>query len=287
MATKKRKIGFYYLTLSPNENEVEILDALNLVLTYINDLEKVDRKKTLTGKKFGLLDNINSDRDRTKHKLLFKSATHSFRPPLIDRTTVEERVSPKTINEGEIHKTHLIAKAINGDIIIVLEKHFDAMTINQIVDYLNYYSLQLDEENQFRFSSETIAKDDFLEEINDLNRIVSADVYVDKQVLGGDALNFSERINTVQHEIIVSVKAKRLGSIRDFTRDIYAVFNGGQQSVNKIRLIGRNDDNNIVTINTDLIERQEYVMTTVNDVTGEIVSRELFVEIDTILRNYN
>ncbi len=287
MATKKRKIGFYYLTLTLNENDIEIQDALNQVLIHINNLNKVDRKKTLTGKKFGLLDNINSNRERTKHKLLFKSATHSFRPPLIDKTTANERVSPKTINEGEIHKTHITTKTINGDIIIVLEKHLNAMTINQIIDYLNYYALQLEDENQFTFSSEIIVKDDFLEEIDDLSRVVCADVYVDKQVLGGDALNFSERINTVQHEVIVSVKAKRSDSIRDFTRDIYAVFNGGKQSVNKIRLIGRNNDNNIVTINTDLIERQEYVMTMINDVTGEIVSSELFIEIDSILRNYN
>jgi len=287
MATKKRKIGFYYLTLSVNENDIDIQNALNSTLENLNDLERIDRKKTISGKKFGLLDNINSNRERSKHKLLFKSATHSFRPNLIDKSTVEERPNPKTIDEGETQKTHLIIKYINGDIIIALERHFQGMSIKQIVDYLNHFATQFDEENSFKFAFETILKDDFLEEIEGLSRVVSADIFVDKQVLGGDALNFSERINTVQHEIVVSVKAKRLDTIKDFTRDIYALFNGGQQSVNKIRLIGRNNDNNVVTINTDLIERQEYVMTTVNDITGEIVTSELFIELDTVLHNYN
>jgi len=287
MATKKRKIGFYYLTLSVNENDIDIQNALNSTLENLNDLERIDRKKTISGKKFGLLDNINSNRERSKHKLLFKSATHSFRPNLIDKSTVEERPNPKTIDEGETQKTHLIIKYINGDIIIALERHFQGMSIKQIVDYLNHFATQFDEENSFKFAFETILKDDFLEEIEGLSRVVSADIFVDKQVLGGDALNFSERINTVQHEIVVSVKAKRLDTIKDFTRDIYALFNGGQQSVNKIRLIGRNNDNNIVTINTDLIERQEYVMATVNDITGEIVTSELFIELDTVLHNYN
>lgn len=286
MATKKRKIGFYYLTLSLNENDINIQDALNLTLEHINDLERIDRKKTISGKKFGLLDNISSNRDRTKHKLLFKNATHSFRPNLIDKSTVEKRPNPKTIDEGETQKTHLIVKYINGDIIIVLERHFQGMSIKQIVDYLNHFT-QFDEDNSFKFAFETILKDDFLEEIDGLSRVVSADIFVDKQVLGGEALNFSERINTVQHEIVVSVKAKRLDTIKDFTRDIYALFNGGQQSVNKIRLIGRNNDNNLVTINTDMIERQEYVMTSVNDITGEIVTSELFQELDIVLNNYN
>lgn len=287
MGRKKRKIGFYYLILSVNANNVEIKDVLNPLLAHISKLNKVDKKKNISEKKFGLLDSINSNRHRTNHKLLFKSATHSFRPPLIDKTTVLERVNPKTINEGETQKTHLIIRYINGEAIVALEKYGAGMSIKQLVEYLNHFASQIDDDGNFRFAFETILKDDFLEEVNELSRVVSADIFVEKQILGGDALNFSERINTVQHEVVVSVKAKRQDSIKDFTRDIYAVFNGGAQSVNKIRLIGRNNENNIVSVNTDLIERQEYVTTSSDDNTGEIITNELFVELETVLHNYN
>ena len=286
MATKLRKIGFYYLTIS--NDEIEPISALNRILDYINNLNKVDRKITISGKKFGLLDNINSNNQRTNHKLIFKSATHSFRPPLIDKNTVDERESPKTIDEGEIQKTHFIAKTINGDIIIVLEKTQSGLSMKQVVKYLNNFviGLDLDEEDDFSFKYEIIAKDDFLEEINGLDRVVSADVYVEKQVLGGDALRFSDRTDTVQHEIVVSVKAERMSSIKEFVRDAFSVLNNGERSVTRISLVGRNDENNIIKINTDLIERQEYINPTINEVTGEILSSEIFVEMNSVIQNF-
>lgn len=42
---KKRKIGFYYLTLLSGNN---VSEKLNLTLSYINSLEKIDRKTNLS-----------------------------------------------------------------------------------------------------------------------------------------------------------------------------------------------------------------------------------------------
>jgi len=287
MPTKKRKIGFYYLTSKDNDEEINIPDSLNQLLIDLNELNKTDKNRIIKGHKFGLLDNINSNRGRTRHKLLFKSATHSFRPPLIDKETADERDSPKTMSEGETQKTHIITKTINGDVILILEKHQQGMTIKQVVEYLNYYSTLSNEENPVKYDHEIIVKDSFLEEIDSLQRIVTADVFVDKQLLSGDAMNYSERINSVQHEVIVSVKAKKMDTIYDFTRDAFAKMNGGENRVNRIRVVGRNDENNEVKINTDFIERQEYVFPSVNNVTGEIISRDLFNEMSNVLNNFN
>ncbi|SMC87234.1 hypothetical protein [Cellulophaga tyrosinoxydans] len=285
MATKTRKIGFYYLTLASGDTTVE--NALNETLDYINSLSKVDRNRTIKNPKFGFLDNINSNAQNTKHKIIFKSASHSFRPPLVHRDTIAERESPKTMEEGETQKTHLITKAINGDIIIILEKHLAGMTIQQIKSYLNYFASFLEAETQIRFDFETIAKDNFLEEIESLSRVVSADVYVDKQLLGSEVLDYSERTSTVKHEVVVSVKAKNRDSISDFARDVYAKLNSGQNSIQRLRVVGRNNENNIVKINTDFIERQEYVNPTVNQVTGEIRTSDLFNEMESVLQNFN
>lgn len=285
MATKTRKIGFYYLTLVSGDTTVE--NAFNETLNYINSLSKVDRNRTIKNPKFGFLDNVNSNTQNTKHKIIFKSASHSFRPPLVHRDTIAERESPKTMEEGETQKTHLITKAINGDIIIILEKHQAGMTIQQIKSYLNYFASFLEVETQIRFDFETIAKDNFLEEIESLSRVVSADVYVDKQLLGSEVLDYSERTSTVKHEVVVSVKAKNRDSISDFARDVYAKLNSAQNSIQRLRVVGRNNENNIVKINTDFIERQEYVNPTVNQVTGEIRTSDLFNEMESVLQNFN
>lgn len=191
------------------------------------------------------------------------------------------------MEEGETQKTHLITKAINGDLIIILEKHQAGMTIQQIKSYLNFFASFLEVETQISFDFETIAKDNFLEEIESLSRVVSADVYVDKQLLGSEVLDYSERTSTVKHEVVVSVKAKNRDSISDFARDVYAKLNSGQNSIQRLRVVGRNNENNIVKINTDFIERQEYVNPTVNQVTGEIRTSDLFNEMEAVLQNFN
>jgi hypothetical protein len=285
MTTKTRKIGFYYLTLVSGNTTLE--NALNETLNHIANLSKVNRNITIKNPKFGFLDSIDSNTQNTSHKIIFKNASHSFRPPLIHRGTITERESPKSMEEGETQKTHLITKAINGDVIVILEKHQAGLTIQQIKHYLNCFASFVESDTLVRFDFETIAKDDFLEEIENLSRIVSADLYVDKQLLGSEVLDFSERTNTVKHEVIISVKAKNKDSITDFARDIYAKVSGGQNAIQRLRVVGRNNGNNVVKINTDFIERQEYVKPTINQVTGEISTNDLFNEMETVLTNFN
>jgi hypothetical protein len=285
MPTKPRRIGFYYLTLISGETTIE--NALNQTLNHINNLPKIERNRTIKNPKFGFLDSTNSNPENTKHKIIFKSASHSFRPPLVHRDTITERESPKSMEEGETQKTHLISKAINGDVIVILEKHQAGLTIKQVKDYLNYYGDLLEPESKVKFDFETIAKDNFLEEIENLTRVVSADVYVDKQLLGSEVLDYSERTNTVKHEVVVSVKAKNRDNISDFARDVYAKFNNGENSIQRLRVVGRNNDNNVVKLNTDFIERQEFVNTEINQVTGEIRTTDLLNEMELVLQNFN
>lgn len=285
MTKKPRKIGFYYLTLTSGNTDVE--KALNETLDNINRLAKVDRNITIKNPKFGFLDSLNTNSQNTIHKIIFKSASHSFRPPLVHRNTILERESPKTMEEGETQKTHLITKAINGDVILILEKHQAGLSIQQIKYYLNNYTVSGESDVPVRFDFETIAKENFLEEIESMSRVISADVYVDKQLLGSEVLNFSERTNTVKHEVIISVKAKNKNNISEFARDVFAKLNGGQNEIQRLRVVGRNSENNVVKINTDFIERQEYVRPRINEVTGEISTDDLFNEMELVLTNFN
>lgn len=282
MARKKRKIGFYYITV--NDAAMDLQTCFVNTLSIVNQLPNTDRRRTIIGSKFGYLDSISSFNNNIRHQLIFKSATNNFRPPLLDRNTVNERDSPKTINEGETHKTHVVTKSINGDLIMIVETSRDGLSIRQIINYLNSFSRTI--ANPYHFHAEMIIKDDFLEELNGLNRVVSAEIHVDKQMLGSDALNYSERINPVKHEIVVSVKAKNRDNIADFARDVYGSFTGGNQEIRRIRLTGKSDDNNVVVLNTDRIERQEYVNPEIDDTTGEILSDQLLEEMEVVMFNF-
>lgn len=282
MPRKKRKIGFYYLTI--NDENLDINQSFVQVVNHINNLQPVDKRKSIAGSKFGLLDTLRQYNNNIRYQLIFKSATNNFRPPLLDRDTVVERDSPKTLGEGETNKTHLISKAIGGELIVIVEKFMDGLSIKQIVNYLNSFSRTFAQ--PYHFGYESIVKDDFLEEVNALARITAAEMYVDKQLLGSEALDYSERINSVKHEIVISVKARNRESISDFARDIYARLNGGQQEIRRIKITGRNDDNNVVVLNTDVIERQEWVNPNINEDTGEILSNELLDEMEAVMFNF-
>lgn len=282
MAKKKRKIGFYYISVIGDGFDLHksYLDTL----AHIGNLTGVERRRNIIGNKFGYLDSIKSFDTNTRHQLIFKSATNKFRPPLLDVNTIKERMNPKTIHEGESHKTHLISKMINGDLILIVENYRDGLTIKQIIKYLNSFTENFS--NPFYFHVEMIIKDNFLEEVNSMKRVVGAEIYVDKQLLGSESLNYSERINPVKHEVVIAVKAKNMDNIADFARDVYSRFTGGKQEIKRIRLKGKSDDNNLVVINTDRIERQEFVDSEVNQNTGELISDQLFREMNIIMYNF-
>lgn len=285
MARKKRKVGFYYITLASGET-FELAEAFKRTLQLISQSDKVAKNRDISDSKFGFIDTIKTFKDSSYYHIIFKSAVHSFRPPLIDSRTVEERESPKRLQEGELNKTHIIAKVVDGDIVMLLEKFLGSININQIVNYLNHFARTFDSEDRIRFHFDIIPKDNFLEEVNSLSRVTCAEVYVDKQLIGSESLNYSDRINTVKHDIKIEINAKRNNSIMDAVRDIYAKLNGGEQSISKMRITGKNRDNNQVKIDTNFIEREEYVNPEMNSDTGEVISEEILRELDIITSNF-
>src|SRR5690606_16676983 len=131
-------------------------------------------------------------------------AKHSFRPNLVHKETVIERENPKQIQEGEIEKSHIVFKISQDSISFILDKHSGGITIRQFINYLNQFSHIIDSEIAIRFGFEIVVKENFLEEIENLNRVTCADIVIDKQLLGSDALNYSNRISQVKHDITLT-----------------------------------------------------------------------------------
>lgn len=252
---------------------------------HIFNKEKIDRKYEFDSSKFCILEQFQKYGSSTVSKIIFKSAMHGFRPNLIHSETIEERSNPKYIKEGEIEHTHILSRLIDNNILILLEKHQSGISIKQFITYLNNYTSDcFDDGGEFSYSIEM--KDNFLEEIAKLDRVSSAEIIVDKQILGGEALNFSTRTNSMKHNVTISVKAYNKDSIVDFVKDVFAKLNGGRTSINRISLKGRNTENNEVILNTELFERQEYIHPTINIVTGELSSSEIFIQMKEIIEKY-
>jgi len=276
MDIRKRKIGFYYLILKTDDSNLLISTELQRIINFVIVQEKVARRTDISTNKFCFIEESTLSEDGLTQTIIFKSAIHSYRAPLLDRETINERDNPKTLSEGESQKTHFIIKYKDGDAILIGEKFRAGLAAQQLVEYFNkykhFYETIHNQILNYQFDYETIAKDNLDEELEKLNRVLSASVYVDKQVLGGEALNFSDRINSVQESIIIEIRASRTQSIKETAKDIIAKFNGGARVVNKVRIKGKNSSNNDITIDTDFIEKREYINAELNGDTGEVNS---------------
>jgi len=283
MDIRKRKIGFNFIILDTEVAGIDLQTEVKRIFEFVQAQEKIARKIDLSTNKFCFLENSEFNEDETIQKIVFKSAIHSYRAPLLDRETVDERDNPKTLQEGESQKTHFVAKYKDGDVILLAEKFRGGLAVQQFVEYLNKYKRFYEEvhnqELNYKFAFEIIAKDNLEEELENMNRVLNACVYVDKQLLGSEALDFSERLDTVQESIIIDIRASRTQSIKETAKDVIAKFNGGERVVHKVRIKGKNSTNNDVTIDTDFIEKREYIEAQLDEDTGEVNSTYLLFQL--------
>ena len=284
MKDVKRKVGFFYLILRDGEESLLLQNEIPKLLRYINSQSKKARKQDISDDKFCFLDTYDFLEEDNLIKILFKSAKHSYRAPLLNKNTVEERENPKTIEEGEQIKTHLLLKLIGGDTIVFLETFRSALSLKTITDYLNewisiYNSNHKRETIRGKFAFDIIPRDDFREVLNNMQRVVCASIFIEKNIIGSDSLNFSDMTNNIQEDIILEVRAKRGESIKHAVYDFLAKLNGGRSLIQKIRVKGVLPNKNESIIDSSFIIKKEYVDAQQNEDTGEINSEYLFSQL--------
>lgn len=284
---QKRKISFNWLHLSKKVNEEEVFENVeNILPTFLENicqLDRVQRKYDLTRDKFCFIESCSFDVSTHCAELLFKSAKHSYRAPLIDKNTVEERDNPKRIEEGEQVKTHLLLKFLEDDAVVFLETGLNLMTMSNIVEYLNSflisYNIANDEIIEGQFTFDMIPRDDFQEVLDSMTRVVCAEIFVDKTLLGSDALNFSNITEDVQENMILTLKSEKKKSIKQTLCQIVHFFNGNQSQINRIRVKGKMPNNNDSIIDTAFIVKKEYVEVEQNEDTGEFNTSDMFAQL--------
>jgi hypothetical protein len=285
MGTKK--VLFYDLVKNNyvnHGNNSEPAAISREILLHIITLDALERQYDLYNNKFCRLETVQEQ--GTILKVVFLSATHKYRAPLLDRHSGDQRDNPKLITEGERIKTHIVMKFVENEVLMVVEQGVGTIKIQQIVNYLNSlahkFHASLGTERSYSLTFDIIAKDNFIEELNSLTRVIEGELFVDKQILGSDALNYSNRIEPVKHNVKLIIKAERGLSITNALTDAFNNFNGGHSQIHKIRVRGKNDQDNDVLIDTDIIAKTEYVEAELNQLTGEVNSDQIFEQMRNI-----
>lgn len=287
----KRKIGFYYLHYRNGDEVLGVESGLVRLLQYINAQSNRAKKQDISDDRICFLDIFEYNEDSCLLKMLFKSAKHSYRAPLLNRNTVEARENPKTMEEGEQIKTHLLIKFVNGDAIVFLETGRNVLTLKIITDYLNtFISIFNNAHRRDRiegtFSFDMIPRDDFREVLDNMERVLCAEVFIDKQVLGSNALNFSDRIEHVQDNIILEIKTERRETIKHTIYDIFSRLTGGQSVIRRIRVKGKTSDTNESIIDTSFINKKEFIDAQQNEDTGEYNTAYMFSQLELLSQDF-
>lgn len=227
-------------------------------------------------------------------QILFKSAKHSYRAPLLDKNTLKSRENPKTMTEGEQMKTHALVKFKDGDAIIFLETGSNMLTCGNIVSYLNQalllYNSQFKENDEQRilgkFSFEMIARDNFQEVLQSMDRVLCAEIFIDKSVLGSEMLNFSNYSEQVKENVLLTIKAERKKSIKKTLYDIVDRYNSARSKIRRIRITGKSANGNANIIDTDFIVKKEIIEVQQNPDTGEYISANVFSQLLLLSNEY-
>lgn len=291
--TVKRKISFSYLFLKKEDEELSVKDALNNLLSWVETLTRVDRKQNMANEKFDFLDSysIQERNNCTLVKLMFKSAKHSYRAPLLNKNTVEARENPKTMAEGEQMKTHAVIKYKNGDAIMFLETGNGMLSCNNIVDYLNNFILQYNEQAEDdkkidgRFSFDMIPRDDFREALDRMSRVIIAEVYTDKAIIGSEFLNLSEPTEEMQENIVLTIKSERKKDIKNSIYGFVHKLTGANSVVKRLRVKGKSGNNECI-IDTAFIIKKEFVEAQQDEDTGEFNTLAMFEQLVSLSDTY-
>jgi hypothetical protein len=119
-----------------------------------------------------------------------------------------------------------------------------------------------------------------------MERVLCAEVFIDKQVLGSDALNFSERIEHVQDNIILEIKTERRETIKHTIYDIFSKLTGGPSVIRRIRVKGKTSDTNESIIDTSFINKKEYIDAQQNEDTGEYNTAYMFSQLELLSQDF-
>jgi hypothetical protein len=262
MSSPNRKVGFYSLKLKDNEEDdtyhptKKLLDVFDYMRrknrsARVNDIEQI--------RKIHLLNSFQPGRLHNSFFIVFESGRYYHRSPLIDRSSAAIRDSPKTKDEGEDEKTHMVIRNEDDGFVAALEERRNVITINGVVQYLNWASLKYYESRHekcpYSIDVAIIPSGRFLSQLKGLKRAIQANVQVSRAILGSDYLNWSKRVDSVKESVTILVASKRGADLKRIVREFLGKMSGTKYGPERIRVKGINAEGNQVILDTEVIKR--------------------------------
>jgi hypothetical protein len=285
-----RKVTYHVFKFYENqriEDQHEDFD-FDSFATYLTSLPDLERRFPIHDTKFcslSFIEVIDPRYFQGRTKCFFgciKSATFGTRKDLLDSATNEERDNPKTLTEGEKEENYFIlAFNDNSEFEIIFQNAHNGINTNQFKNYLdkfiNKFLSSIEVEKNFNTEIGDIIIENPEEIIARLDRILECKVYIDKDVLGSNFLNLTERTLNVKEDLIVDIKADFRKSIAEVARDLIQNI-AHNTKISKIWVRGKDNDNNETKFFIERIMKARYINVTLDPNKKSIIKSSIKTE---------
>lgn len=275
----KHQIAYYIIEYRYEDNTIgNLAEMLNRVLTYINGLDKVQRKRNgfFNHDKFAYLSDFSNINN--VFKVIMKSASHSYSAPLIHKDTLSEPKNPKKLEEGEQVKTHIVIDANSR--YATKDTMYRGIAMNAFICYVNSFLDDIYNNGEIKgmFVYSDVPSDNFKDEIDRLDRVSLAEITTDKQILGSPALGYNDRMEEVHEDVNITIKAKRGGSIKErVLSTILPSLNNNK--IHRIKIKGKDEVGNNCILDSLNLLKKSCVEVEKNEETGEFESDSMFAQL--------
>lgn len=290
MSLQKRKIAYYSIAFINGDEKFFDAQLYYDFLRYVNTLSGVDRIfNDTTNKKATDFDAIRFENKEgiSLAKIAFKSCKYQHSPDYMSSVDGSERSSDKQLSEGEKELTHMCISIKTDEAYTIFEQRRNGVSIGGVIKYLNVllhrFLSDRDRGEHFSLFAYLIPPKGFLDLLNDADRILRAEIFVEKEVLGSGYLNFMNVTANVQDELVISTKAIRGESLpkRALKNTFLAIATEGV-SPRRIRLYAKDIDKLDIIIDSLGKKKVDEITVELNE-NGTVNSYSIFAKLEELM----
>lgn len=290
MSVSSRKIGYFGIDFECGDTRSFDVDLFKRLLTYIKGLSGQDRIiKDEKNNKAMDIESIEFGQRYGKEyaEIVFKSCKYNHSPKYMSSIDGSERDTDKKLTEGEKEITHMCMRFDKKEAFTLFEERRSGVTMQSVIVFLNRNLCQLleieNDERDLLISCGRMPSDDFLTSLEHTSRIVTAELYTDRTLVGSECMGLMEPDDSIREDIVVTVKAKERGTlIKNSLKNLYNSFTSHGSKVNRIRLYTKDLGNKDMIIDTDSIRKIKEINVKLKD-DGVVDTKSIFSKMEEMI----
>ena len=290
MSTERRKIGHYTLEMVLDEEHIFKPDMFKDFLNNLFSLPCEERLENIRQQnKALLLQDVSETQTAGMDivNIIFSSCKYNHAPDYMSSKNGNIRATAKRKEEGEQELTHLSIWLTEKEGYIVIEERKSGVSIGTIEKYLSSWFLKYQEKKEikrkYKFVISIVPQGDFITILNKSERVCSAELFVDKELLGSDYLSFANIPTSLRNELTLNVMPIRGQSIdRSIIAQAFNKLLADNVRIKRIRIRIKDEEGVSAIVDTLYGKRKNEVTVDLNS-NGTVNSTSMFQALKGVL----